>query len=121
MEPMRNRPGLLLDECEVLGPGHVERRLLFFLRQPGNLVRDEIAEGEHVTLLEVEDCIKPIIAALAVLKREIAKSHAGANEALGGCLAEVPAYPSLSPVLADAVDTPGDCSPEPYGNAISQT
>src|SRR6516225_9706718 len=47
VEPMRNRPGLLLDECEVLGPGHVERRLLLFLRQLGDLLRDEIAEGEH--------------------------------------------------------------------------
>jgi hypothetical protein len=48
-------------------------------------------------LLEVEDCIKPIIAALAVLKREIAKSHAGANEALGGCLAEGSGLPIPEP------------------------
>jgi hypothetical protein len=46
-EPLPDRPELLLGECKVLGPGHVERRLLLFLRQPGDLFRDEIAEGEH--------------------------------------------------------------------------
>src|SRR6516162_4483715 len=66
VEPPRKRPGSLLGECEVLDPGHVERRLLLLLRQPGDLLRDEIAEGEHA------DCtVGPARLALEALNQRI--------------------------------------------------